>query len=429
MQMAVDAAGFTPAEADRLRRAMGSKRSREKMAALRQRLLDGMAAHGIDHETGEQIYAKLQAFADFGFPESHAFSFAYLVYASAWLKVHHPAAFYAGVLAAQPMGFYSPQTLVADARRHGVPVLRPDVQASGVQAIVERTGPVVPGGEPPLVPRPSGTGVVPASGASGASGDRRRAPASDEYGSLPGEQRAPSGERSLAVRLGLAPVRAVGEQTATRLVGERTAHGPFAGLHDLVRRVELSTAQLESLATAGALASLGVGRREGLWAAGALADEGPDTLGVSVGVAAPTLPGLDAVEEAIADVWATGVSVDSYPTQFVRDGLDAAGVLRVADVFGDRVPAGRVAVAGVVTHRQRPGTAQGVTFLSLEDETGLLNVVCSAGLWQRFRRTARTARALVVRGRLERNDNATNLVAEHLAPLSLRVRTTSRDFR
>lgn len=237
-------------------------------------------------------------------------------------------------------------------------------------------------------------------------------------------------ERSLAVRLGLAPVRAIGEATATRLVDERTAHGPFADLHDLVRRVDLTTAQLESLATAGALASLGVSRREGLWAAGALAAEGPDTLpGVSVGVAAPTLPGLEVVEEATADVWATGVSVDSYPTQFVRDGLDEAGVLRVAETYRDPVPAGRVAVAGVVTHRQRPGTAQGVTFLSLEDETGLLNVICSAGLWQRFRRTARTSKALVVRGRLERNDDATNLVAEHLAPLSLRVRTTSRDFR
>lgn len=406
MQMAVDAAGFTPAEADQLRRAMGAKRSRDKMEALHARLLEGMARNGIDKEKGEQIFAKLEAFADFGFPESHAYSFAYLVYASAWLKVYHSAAFYAGVIAAQPMGFYSPQTLAADARRHGVGVLRPDVQASGVQAVVERTGPTPPGGEPPLVPRPSGTGPVPGPGV-----------------------RAPS-TRSLAVRLGLAPVRSVGEETATRLVTEREANGPFADLHDLVRRVDLTAAQLESLATAGALASLGVTRREGLWAAGALSAEGPDTLpGVSVGVTAPTLPGMERVEEATADVWASGVSADSYPTQFVRDGLDAAGVLRVMEVYASPLPEGRVAVAGVVTHRQRPGTAQGVTFLSLEDETGLLNVICSAGLWQRFRRTARTSKALVVRGRLERGDDATNLVAEHLAPLSLRVRTTSRDFR
>ena len=424
MQMAVDAAGFSPAEADLLRRAMGSKRSEEKMQALHDRLLDGMAKKGIDAETGERIFVKLKAFANFGFPESHAISFAYLVYASAWLKVYHPAAFYAGVLAAQPMGFYSPQTLAADARRHGVGVLRPDVQASGVQAVVERVGPTPPGGEPALVPQPSGTGPMPPPGVRVADERRPGAPG-------PGKSGAPEQpRRSLSVRLGLGPVRSIGVETAERLVAEREAHGPFADLHDLVRRVDLTTAQLESLATAGALASLGVSRREGLWAAGALAAEGPGTLaGVSVGVAAPTLPGLEVVEEATADVWATGVSVDSYPTQFVRTGLDEAGVLRVADTYRDPVPTGRVAVAGVVTHRQRPGTAKGVTFLSLEDETGLLNVVCSAGLWQRFRRAARTSKALVVRGRLERNDNATNLVAEHLAPLSLRVRTTSRDFR
>ncbi|WP_136519798.1 DNA polymerase III subunit alpha [Cellulomonas telluris] len=409
MQMAIDVADFTPAEADQLRRAMGSKRSMERMEALRSRLMDGMARNGIEPGVREEIFDKLKAFADFGFPESHAYSFAFLVYASAWLKVHHPAAFYAGLLAAQPMGFYSPQSLVADARRHGVEVLRPDVQASDALAVVERVGPPPPGGEPRLVPTPSGTGPVAGPGVRTGTGADR--------------------PRSLAVRQGLSSVRTIGEDLARRLVEERTGHGPFADLHDLVQRVQLSTAQLEALATAGALAGLGVDRRAGLWAAGALAQEGPDTLpGVAVGVRAPTLPGLADVEVATADVWATGVSVDSYPTQFVRDGLDEAGVLRVEQVF--RAEEGRrVAVAGVVTHRQRPGTAQGVTFLSLEDETGLLNVVCSPGLWQRFRRTARTAKAMVVRGRLEKADGATNLVAEHLSPLSLKVRTASRDFQ
>lgn len=409
MQMAIDVADFTPAEADQLRRAMGSKRSTERMEALKGRLMSGMASHGIGPDVGEQIYEKLRAFADFGFPESHAYSFAFLVYASAWLKVYHPAAFYAGLLAAQPMGFYSPQSLAADARRHGIEVLRPDVQASDVQACVERTGPTPPDGEPLLVPAPSGTGPAVAAGVrTGADAD------------VP---------RSLAVRLGLASVRSVGEDVAQKVVDERAAHGPFADLRDLVRRVRLTTVQVEALATAGALDSLGSTRREALWAAGALAQEGPDTLpGVSVGVAAPTLPGLSDVEVATADVWATGVSVDSYPTQFVREGLDAAGVLRVVDAYSHEVGR-RVAVAGVVTHRQRPGTAGGVTFLSLEDETGLLNIVCSAGLWQRFRRVARTSRALVVRGRLERSDGATNLVAEHLGVLSLKVRSTSRDFR
>jgi error-prone DNA polymerase len=422
MQMAIDVADFTPAEADQLRRAMGSKRSYERMAALKDRLMSGMAANGISAEVGEQVFDKLKAFADFGFPESHAYSFAFLVYASAWLKVHHPAAFYAGLLAAQPMGFYSPQSLAADARRHGIELLRPDVNASDVQARVERLGPTPAGGEPRLLPSPSGTGpAVPVGVRPGT------ASADGPSGGSSGPGQVPS--RSLAVRLGLVAVRSMGEDVAQRLVDERTANGPFADLRDLVRRVPLTTAQLESLATAGALESLGATRREALWAAGALAQEGPDTLeGVSVGVAAPTLPGLSDVEVATADVWATGVSVDSYPTQFVRDGLDAAGVLPVEQAYRHE-DGRRVAVAGVVTHRQRPGTAGGVTFLSLEDETGLLNVVCSAGLWQRFRRTARNSRALVVRGRIERADGATNLVAEHLAPMSLRVRSTSRDFQ
>ncbi|WP_395981415.1 OB-fold nucleic acid binding domain-containing protein [Cellulosimicrobium cellulans] len=263
----------------------------------------------------------------------------------------------------------------------------------------------------------------------------------------------PEPDLTLAVRLGLASVRGLGKDAAERVVAARGAPGegrPFSDLRDLVRRVDLTTAQLEGLATAGATDCLGVTRREALWAAGALAQEGPGTLpGVSVGVEAPALPGMTEVETAVADVWATGVSADSYPTQYVRDGLTAAGVLTVVgavevsreieqvdeaeraagEVPGTRPhPSSRVAVGGVVTHRQRPGTAGGVTFLSLEDETGILNVVCSPGLWQRFRKVARGSAALVVRGRLERADGATNLVAEHLAPLSLQVATTSRDF-
>ncbi|UTT57840.1 error-prone DNA polymerase [Cellulosimicrobium cellulans] len=435
MQMAIDVAGFSPKESDQLRRAMGSKRSVERMEELRGRLMDGMREKGVtDPAVREEIYDKLKAFADFGFPESHAYSFAFLVYASSWLKVHHPAAFYAGLLAAQPMGFYSPQSLVADARRHGVTVLRPDVNASDVEATVERL-PADHAGADPQDVRTGSDRVL--------GGEVRVDP---DYG--------PEPDLGLAVRLGLASVRGLGKDAAERVVAARGAPGegrPFSDLRDLVRRVDLTTAQLEGLATAGATDGLGVTRREALWAAGALAQEGPGTLpGVSVGVEAPVLPGMTDVETAVADVWATGVSTGSYPTQYVRDGLSAAGVLTVVgavavsreieqvdeaeraagEVPGTRPhPPSRVAVGGVVTHRQRPGTAGGVTFLSLEDETGILNVVCSPGLWQRFRKVARGSAALVVRGRLERADGATNLVAEHLAPLSLQVGTTSRDFR
>ncbi|GAB3175701.1 error-prone DNA polymerase [Myceligenerans halotolerans] len=379
MQMAIDVAGFTPAESDQLRRAMGSKRSAERMEALRARLHTGMADRGIPEPVRDEIYEKLKAFADFGFPESHAYSFAHLVYASAWLKVHHPAAFYAALLAAQPMGFYSPQSLVADARRHDVRVLRPDVNASRALACVERRKP------------------------------------------------------ALAVRMGLAGVKGISDELAEEIVAARddggASPGGFADLRDLVRRVNLTTAQLEALATAGALESLGLTRRAALWAAGALGQEGPGTLpGVSAGTEAPALPGMAETEVVRADAWATGVTPDSYPTQYVREGLVAAGVRTVAEVTATE-PGRRVAVGGVVTHRQRPGTAGGVTFLSLEDETGLLNVICTPGLWRRFRQVARSAPAMVVRGRVESADGAVNLLAEHLAPLSLTAVGTSRDFR
>jgi error-prone DNA polymerase len=399
MQMAIDVAGFSPAESDRLRRAMGSKRSMERMEALRGRLVEGMTDRGVPPEVQEEIYDKLKAFADFGFPESHAYSFAFLVYASSWLKVHHPAPFYAGLLAAQPMGFYSPQSLAADARRRGVTVLRPDVNTSRALAGVER----LPDGATPV-----------------------RAEVSPRVDTAFG----PEPDLTLAVRLGLSGVRGLGKDLAEAMVAEREAHGEFRDLRDLVRRVDLSTAQLEALATAGALESLGVTRREGLWAAGALGQEGPGTLeGVSVGVAAPVLPGMTGLEVDVADAWATGITPDSSsPLEHVREGLAGAGVLTVAQVAATE-PGRRVAVGGVVTHRQRPGTAGGVTFLSLEDETGLLNVICTPGLWRRFRTVARGAPAMVVRGQVERADGAVNLLAEHLAALRLPVPTRSRDFR
>jgi len=415
MQIAIDVAGFTPAEADRLRKAMGAKRSLERMEALRGRLMEGMAANGIPPATGEQIYAKLQAFADFGFPESHSFSFAYLVYASAWLKVHHPEAFYAALLASQPMGFYSPQTLVADARRHGVRVLPADVTVSGAQPCVERVA-----GD--AVGRAEGTVSVPA-----------------------GVPRSPDGvplvhpHPDLAVRLGLAQIRSIGEAKAAEIVTERD-RAPFRSVADLATRVHLTREQLEALATADALRAWGT-RRENLWSAGALAQEygtthrtvselwiQPPLPGTAVGVTPPGLPVMSEVEEAVADVWATGVTTGRYPTHFVRTELEAAGVVTIADLL-DREPGERVRVGGVVTHRQRPATAAGITFLSLEDETGLLNVVCSAGLWRRYRRLARTSSALVVRGILERADGVTNLVADGMEHLSLQVASRSRDFR
>jgi error-prone DNA polymerase len=390
MQMAIDVAGFSPAESDELRRAMGSKRSMERMRDIRERLYAGMAANGITGALADELFDKLAAFANYGFPESHAMSFAYLVYASAWLKRYYPAAFCAALLNAQPMGFYSPQSLVDDARRHGVTVRRPDINRSDAQAILE---PPVEGEPPP--------------------------------GPLPHEW----GRGGPVIRMGLSSVRTLGDPVAERIEAERAAGGAYRDLTDLARRTGLTTAQLEALATADAFTGFGLSRREALWAAGAAAQERAGRLpGTTTGVEAPMLPGMDAVETMVADVWATGLAPDAHPAQFVRRHLDRLGAVRI-----DRLPevehGRRVLVGGIVTHRQRPATAGGITFINLEDETGMLNITCTPGLWQRHRKVARTASAMLIRGVLEKVEGVLNLRADHLATLQMPVRSASRDFR
>jgi len=398
MQMAVDVADFTPAEADELRRAMGAKRSTRRMERLRERFYAGAAGHGIDTELAGRIYEKLMAFANFGFPESHALSFAYLVFASAWFKLYYPAAFCAALLRAQPMGFYSPQSLVADARRHGVTVLGPDVNASLPHATLEPASPT-------LRHRESNTPAPRVRHSRAAS---------------PGEP---------VVRLGLGAVRTIGDGLAERVVTERAANGPYRDMADLARRVGVTRVQLEALATAGAFDCFGLARRAALWAAGAVAGERPDRLpGTTVGANAPALPGMSPLELAVADVWATGLSPDTFPTEFVRGRLDELGAVPAARL--STIDNGtRVLVGGAVTHRQRPATAGGVTFLNLEDETGMINVVCSRGLWSRYSRIARNSSALLVRGMLERAEGVTSLLADHLEQLDLSISAKSRDFR
>ena len=379
MQMAIDVAGFSPGEADQLRQAMGSKRSAERMERLRARLYEGMAERGIVGPVADEIYAKLAAFANFGFPESHSVSFAYLVYSSAWFKLHHPAAFCAGLLNAQPMGFYSPHTLVQDARRHGVEVRTPCINASAAVATLE-----------------------PCDASAGA----------------------------LAIRLGIGSVRGIGEDLAERIAAGR----PYADMEAAARHGDLSLAQLEALATAGAFTALPAagsagGRREAIWTAGAVAQGAADRLaGVVTGARAPALPGMDAREESIADLWATGVSPEGHPTRFVRPDLDRLGVV-TASGLAACPDASRVLVGGVVTHRQRPATAGGTTFLNLEDETGLVNVVVSKGCWVHHRRVVQSGPALLVRGRLEKVEGVVNVIAETISLLPLSATVPSRDFR
>ncbi|PRX45446.1 DnaE-like error-prone DNA polymerase [Prauserella shujinwangii] len=377
MQMAIDVASFTPAEADQLRRAMGAKRSGARMERLRERFFSGAAANGIGPELAERIFAQIHAFSGYGFPEAHSMSFALLVYASAYLKRYHPAAFCAALLRAQPMGFYAPQSLVADARRHGIVVHGPDLNASLAHATLEPDA---------------------------------------------------SSEGGHAVRVGLAGVRGLGPDLAERIVTERAA-GEFTGLDDLARRVRLTEPQLEALATAGAFARFGSDRRRAIWAAGAAARHRPEHLpGLATGLAAPALPGMSTLDLAAADVWATGISPGTYPTEFVREYLDRIGAVPAARLL-DVADGTRVRVGGAVTHRQRPATAGGITFLNLEDETGMVNVVCSRGLWRRQADVARNSPALLVRGIVQNAHGVTSLVADHLTPLDLRVAHRSRDFR
>jgi len=406
MQMAIDVAGFTPAESDELRRAMGAKRSVERMERLRGRFFAGMSERGVGAETGEQIWHKMVAFATYGFPESHSVSFAYLVYASAWIKRHYPAAFCAALLNAQPMGFYSPHSLCQDARRHGVVVHGPDINLSADGATLEPCEASTGGAAVRL-----GLSSVRGMGPELAAAMAEEAP----YDSMEHLVRAMSERRIAAERAGAA------RQAPN---GRRAARGrKLQG-----RLPPLDLPALEALAAAGAFDSLGLDRREALWAAGAAAQSGAGRLpGAVTGARAPRLQPMSPQEQAAADLWTTGVAVDGHPTRFHRAELDAAGVVTAADLHTH--PVGRVKVAGTVSHRQRPMTAGGTMFINLEDETGLTNVIVSKGCQARFRRVALTSRALTVQGRLERHEGVVNVIAEHLEPLALPATLPSRDFR
>jgi error-prone DNA polymerase len=369
MEMAVAVAGFSPAEADELRQAMSAKRSDLRMLKLRDRFYSGMAANGITGAAADQLFDALAAFANFGFPESHAVSFAHLVYCSAWIKLHYPAAFLVSLLNAQPLGFWSPQSLVADAQRHGVRVLRPDVGLSRVGATLEgaREDPVV--------------------------------------------------------RLGLESVRTISTELAERIV----EGAPWTDSEDLVRRAGCQQQHLEALAVAGALDCFGASRRALVWSAGAAAQGTPERLaGVVTGLRAPALPEVSEMERVADDLWAMGLTPDATAMALVRAELNERGITR-ADALAS-AESTRVSVAGVVTHRQQPETANGAVFVNLEDETGHVNVIFSKGGWLRWKDVARRSPALVIRGSLQRGQGTVTLTAESVEPLALGAVTPSRDW-
>ena len=397
MELARICAGFDGGQSDRLRQAMSSKRSEEAMGALREEVYAGMAAKDITGPAADEIWEKLQGFSSFGFPESHSVSFAYIVYMSAWLRFHYPTEFLAGLLNAQPMGFYNPNTLVQDAQRHGVIVCEPDVNRSWHDCTIE----------------PADADPDELVDYLGSSWRRGRGAADDAV------------RPAVAVRMGLRYVRNLGESEISRIEAARVLGGPFVDPSDLAHRTGLPLDALEGLAAAGALESVGLGRREGLWAAGSLAEIGPGRLPLSPGVDPPALAEMDEQERHLADLWAVGAST-SHPIQFVRDQLHDC--LPISEVLGLRAHTRAVLVAGVVTHRQRPSTANGVIFLNLEDETGLLNVIVLPPVWETQRDVARRNPALRIEGMVEYRDGVTNLVARRFEPLAV-LAPRSRDFR
>jgi error-prone DNA polymerase len=405
MRLAIEVAGFTPDEADALRKAMGAWRKVGTIEKFRERFVTGVVNQGgTTLEAAEELFDRIHGFGEYGFPESHAASFALLVYASAWLKRFHPAAFAAGLLNAQPMGFYQPAQIVRDAREHGVPVLPPCVQRSGWDTRLE--------------------------GARAARAPRDAPP--ERWG-----------ESGPALRLGLRQIKGLRE-SAARALEAAQKDGPFASLDDLARRAGLSREPLERLAVASALASFGIDRREALFQAlGRAGPEPPLFRGAEAqkqnqraaasavenqraaasavenqraaasAVEKVNLPRLTPIESVARDYATLGLTLDRHPVGLVRRELEALGA-RPTAALRDARDGERLATAGIVICRQRPQTASGIVFFTLEDETGVANLIVRPDTFERFRSAARGARLLLARGKVEREGPVIHLLVTRL---------------
>ena len=400
MQVAILAAGFSPGEADQLRRSMAAWKRRGGMSHFRDKLIAGMLQRGYELEFAQRIFRQIEGFGEYGFPESHAASFALLVYVSSWLKRHEPAAFLAALLNSQPMGFYAPAQLVRDARQHGIRVLPVDVLASAAEAtLVEQS-------------------AAPAAVSDGV--DYRPQP---------------------DVRLGLNQVHGLSETAIARIVASRDAAAaagrspPWRSVTELAREAELGHHELQALARANALARLAGHRLEAAWQVAGLSKLPGLLAGASPDEDAVSLPPPSEGAEIVADYRALGLPMGRHPLALLRRQLSRFRVATAEEL--QTYPDGRLARAsGLVTHRQRPGTASGVVFLTLEDDTGAVNVIVWPGHLERYRKAVLGGKLLTVYGTWQRDVNTggqvTNLVAErivdHTALLgSLEVR--SRDFR
>jgi error-prone DNA polymerase len=387
MQLAVVAAGFTPGEADKLRRAMASWKRRGGIEPFREKLIDGMLERGYERGFAEQIYQQIQGFGEYGFPESHAASFALLVYVSSWLKCHEPAAFACALLNSQPLGFYSTSAIVQDAKRHGVTVLPADVQVSDVDSSLES-------------PSPLGEG----------------------RGGGGGQEGGP------ALRLGLGLIKGLKVNAAERVVAART-EGRFTSTEGLARRANLDRGDLSALAAADALASLSGHRREALWET--LAVDPATRLELPAMLAPPPPLAVPAEgEEIVADYAALGLTLRRHPLALLRDRLRKKSIRSATEVANSR-NGQWICAAGIVTCRQRPATASGVIFVTLEDETGYVNLVVWNAVADRQRKELLGARLLAVYGEVQKQGSIVHVIArrlEDLSPMLGRLATASHDF-
>jgi error-prone DNA polymerase len=400
IRVAIAVAGFTPGEADLLRRAMSRSRSAEAMAALRARFLAGARANGVEAAVAEEVFTQLQGFATYGFCKSHAASFALIAYQTLWLKAHYPAEFYCALLNHQPMGFYSPEVIAGDARRHGITVLRPDVNQSEDGCTLEQGS----GGA-----GEQGSRGAEGQGSGGAGKQGRR-----EVPLLPGPL-APS------LRLGLRYLSGLGDAGRARLLaarGDRAFGDPSMesgqALADFCRRTRLPRPLVGDLIRAGALDGFGGSRRQLLWALGGLQYreealiEAPDT--------PAELPDLTEQEAMGWDYELLGLSPDDHPLRLLRSRLRSQGVLSAAELSAQ--PSGKVVkVAGMVVVRQAPPTAKGCLFITLEDETGLINLVIRPDLYERERPVLHKATLLLGEGRVQREGAAISLLVQRVTTL------------
>ncbi len=375
MKIALDAAKFSSLEANRLRKAMATFRSRGMVDELQDMMVERMVARGYDRDFAQRCFNQIRGFGEYGFPESHAASFAQLVYVSSWLKCHYPAAFACGLLNSQPMGFYAPAQIVRDACDHGVKVRPVDVNHSGWDCTLEKG----------------------------------------------------------ALRLGLRQIDGLPEHVAAALVSAREVGGPFRDIADLRARAGLSPAHIERLASADAFTSLNLTRRQALWDARSLVAAPDLPLFRAAGVreeggerAAISLPAMPLSEEVVADYQTTRLSLKAHPMAFLRADLAARGFVRACDLRARKFRS-MVQVAGVVLIRQRPGSAKGVTFITLEDETGVVNLVVWPDLKERQRKVVMGARLIEVRGRVEYDDEVIHVIAQNLTDATHRLHALSED--